>query len=133
MSFTSNDPISNESLHVSEWVTADRIDLSQEVEWPAPEKPEKKKTTVTTKGPPSKKNRTDSRDVSATPDLLGSKAGNDRKPEDDVPERKLEPTQTSERANQAQQVKCERHDPEERNCRDVHDPVSPATRRDPRR
>jgi histone acetyltransferase HTATIP len=61
-------------------VTADRIDLSQEVEWPVPEKPEKKKTTVTTKAPLSKKNRTDSRDVSATPDLLGAKAGNDRKP-----------------------------------------------------
>lgn len=29
---------------LDEWVSADRIDLSQEVEWPAPEKPEKKKT-----------------------------------------------------------------------------------------
>src|SRR3954449_12600315 len=69
-----------QAYNVLEWVTADRIDLSQEVEWPAPDKPEKKKTTITTKGPPSKKNRTDSRDVSATPDLLGAKAGNDRKP-----------------------------------------------------
>ncbi|EXJ94455.1 histone acetyltransferase E [Capronia coronata CBS 617.96] len=77
---------------LDEWVSADRIDLSQEVEWPAPEKPEKKKTTVTTKGPPSKaatsksitttkagRARTESRPGSATPDLLTSKAGNDRK------------------------------------------------------
>ncbi|KIW86123.1 hypothetical protein Z517_01517 [Fonsecaea pedrosoi CBS 271.37] len=76
---------------LDEWVTAERIDLSQEVEWPVPEKPEKKKTTVTTKGPPSKaatsksittkagRPRTDSRASSATPDLLSSKAGNDRK------------------------------------------------------
>lgn len=76
-----------------EWVSAERIDLTQEVEWPAPEKPEKKKTTVTTKGPPSKaatskaittttkagRPRADSRTGSATPDLLSSKAGNDRK------------------------------------------------------
>ena len=34
---------------LDEWVSADRIDLSQEVEWPAPEKPDNKKTTVTTK------------------------------------------------------------------------------------
>ncbi|RVX75126.1 Histone acetyltransferase ESA1 [Exophiala mesophila] len=76
---------------LDEWVTADRIDLSQEVEWPAPEKPEKKKTTVTTKQPskaatskPITNNkagrpRTESRPGSATPDLLSSKAGNDRK------------------------------------------------------
>ncbi|KAJ4522921.1 Histone acetyltransferase [Exophiala dermatitidis] len=75
---------------LDEWVSADRIDLSQEVEWPAPEKPEKKKTTVTSKGPPSKvaaasKSITTkvggrSRPGSATPDLLfTSKAGNDRK------------------------------------------------------
>ena len=61
-------------------MAAERIDLSQEVEWPAPEKAEKKKTTVTTKTQPSKKNRPGSRDVSATPDLLGANAGNDRKP-----------------------------------------------------
>lgn len=73
-------------------MSADRIDLSQEVEWPAPEKPEKKKTTVTSKAPPSKaaisksitttkaaRPRADSRPGSATPDLLNSKAGNDRK------------------------------------------------------
>ncbi|KEF52891.1 histone acetyltransferase E [Exophiala aquamarina CBS 119918] len=77
---------------LDEWVSADRIDLSQEVEWPAPEKPEKKKTTVTSKAPPSKaaiaksitttkaaRPRADSRPGSATPDLLSSKAGNDRK------------------------------------------------------
>ncbi|EXJ84811.1 histone acetyltransferase htatip [Capronia epimyces CBS 606.96] len=80
---------------LDEWVSAERIDLSQEVEWPAPEKPEKKKTTVTSKGPPSKaataktvttttttkagRARTESRPGSATPDLLTAKAGNDRK------------------------------------------------------
>ena len=79
-------------MHLTEWVAADRIDLNQEVEWPAPEKHEKKKTTVTTKAPPSKaassktitttktgRARTDSRAGSATPDLLGAKAGNDQK------------------------------------------------------
>jgi len=30
---------------LDEWVDAERIDLSREVEWPAPEKPEKKKST----------------------------------------------------------------------------------------
>ncbi|ERF74297.1 Histone acetyltransferase esa1 [Endocarpon pusillum Z07020] len=73
---------------LDEWVTADRIDLSQEVEWPAPDKPEKKKTTTTTttKAPlPSKasnknaRSQTESRDVSAAPDLLSAKTGNDRK------------------------------------------------------
>ena len=77
---------------LDEWVSAERLDLEQEVEWPAPEKPEKKKTTVTTKVPPSKaittsiitkdkagRPRSDSRAGTATPDLLGTKAGNDRK------------------------------------------------------
>ncbi|KAK5560915.1 Histone acetyltransferase [Exophiala xenobiotica] len=76
---------------LDEWISADRIDLSQEVEWPAPEKPEKKKTTVTTKtstkAPQAKsittqkagRPRADSRPGSATPDLLSAKAGNDRK------------------------------------------------------
>ncbi|ETN41908.1 uncharacterized protein HMPREF1541_03847 [Cyphellophora europaea CBS 101466] len=77
---------------LDEWVKAERIDLEQEVEWPAPEKPEKKKTTVTTKAPPSKaatkaiitkdkaeRPQSESRGGSATPDLLGAKAGNDRK------------------------------------------------------
>lgn len=62
------------------------------MEWPAPEKPEKKKTTVTTKAPSKAaqaktitttkagRPRADSRRGSATPDLLlSSKAGNDRK------------------------------------------------------
>lgn len=79
---------------LDEWVSADRIDLSQEVEWPAPEKPEKKKTTVTTKQGNQQlttKNvttkiagraRSDSRAGTATPDstaYLTAKAGNDRK------------------------------------------------------
>lgn len=77
---------------LDEWVKAERIDLEQEVEWPAPEKPDKKKTTVTTKVPPSKaatkatitkeksgRPRSESRGGSVTPDLLGAKAGNDRK------------------------------------------------------
>lgn len=72
-----------------EWVHADRIDLSQEVEWPAPEKPEKKKTTIVTKAPskaPQAKNitttkagRPKSESRTATPDTLSAKAGNDRK------------------------------------------------------
>lgn len=73
---------------LDEWVHADRIDLSQEVEWPAPEKPEKKKTTVTTKQGQPKSQTTltkagrptaDSRAGTATPDFLSAKAGNDRK------------------------------------------------------
>ena len=88
---------------LDEWVAADRIDLSQEVEWPAPEKPDKKKTTTqittkqgsqTTKSTITKKEttsvlaggrgRSDSRAGTATPDAaayLTSKAGsgNDRK------------------------------------------------------
>ncbi|KZF23258.1 histone acetyltransferase ESA1 [Xylona heveae TC161] len=32
---------------LDEWIQAERIDLSKEVEWPAPEKPEKKKTGTT--------------------------------------------------------------------------------------
>jgi histone acetyltransferase HTATIP len=74
---------------LDEWVNAERIDLDQQVEWPAPEKPEKKKTTVTTKVPPSKaaaaiinksgRPRSESRAGTATPDTLGAKAGNDRK------------------------------------------------------
>lgn len=41
---------------MDEWVNADRIDLSQEVEWPAPEKPEKKKSSSSqaNKAQPSK-------------------------------------------------------------------------------
>ncbi|KAK5952051.1 Histone acetyltransferase [Knufia fluminis] len=79
---------------LDEWVSADRIDLTQEVEWPAPEKPEKKKTTVTTKQGNQQQSatksvltkatgraRSDSRAGTATPDsqYLSAKAGNDRK------------------------------------------------------
>lgn len=79
---------------LDEWVAAERIDLTQEVEWPAPEKPEKKKTTVTTKQPSQPQSatknvitkatgraRSDSRAGTATPDsqYLNAKAGNDRK------------------------------------------------------
>ncbi|KAL9622109.1 MAG: hypothetical protein Q9160_003452 [Pyrenula sp. 1 TL-2023] len=60
---------------LDEWVPGSRIDLSQEVEFPPPEKPDKKKATAVTKNqPPPKANkrpRTSSRDVSATPDQLG--------------------------------------------------------------
>ena len=94
---------------LDEWVAADRIDLSQEVEWPAPEKPEKKKTTVTTKqgsqSQSSTKNvitkatgraRSDSRAGTATPDsqYLSSKAGNDRK--------RPQPSKASGKENQQQ-------------------------------
>ncbi|KAF1948873.1 histone acetyltransferase ESA1 [Byssothecium circinans] len=34
---------------LDEWIDATRIDLTREVEWPAPEKPEKKKTTTSSK------------------------------------------------------------------------------------
>ncbi|KAK5085218.1 Histone acetyltransferase [Lithohypha guttulata] len=80
---------------LDEWVNADRIDLSHEVEWPAPEKPEKKKTTTTitkqgqsattknvlTKQAVVSRARSDSRPGTATPDsaYLAAKAGNDRK------------------------------------------------------
>lgn len=60
---------------VSEWIPATRIDLSQEVEWPQPEKADKKKAT-TAKAPSKivqKRARADSREVSGTPDALGGK------------------------------------------------------------
>lgn len=77
-------------LIITEWVNADRIDLSQEVEWPQPEKPDKKKTAVSSKAPSKAaaaksittkagRVRADSRSGTATPDLLGSQAGNERK------------------------------------------------------
>lgn len=62
-----------------EWIPASRIDLTHEVELPQPEKPEKKKTGPGNKAPsknPQKRARADSRDVSATPDLLASKNAN---------------------------------------------------------
>ncbi|KEY81203.1 histone acetyltransferase Esa1 [Aspergillus fumigatus] len=61
---------------LDEWIDASRLDLSHEVEWPQPEKPEKKKTGVGNKAPSKnaqKRARADSRDVSATPDLLTGK------------------------------------------------------------
>ncbi|KAL2356802.1 histone acetyltransferase ESA1 [Cryomyces antarcticus] len=77
---------------LDEWVPAERIDLSKEVEWPAPEKPDKKKAT-TTQGkaqPPKadiskaqkslKRSRSGTkteRDVSATPE---ASSGNASKP-----------------------------------------------------
>ncbi|KAL4901891.1 hypothetical protein BDW74DRAFT_169859 [Aspergillus multicolor] len=59
---------------LDEWVAASRLDLSQEVEWPQPEKPEKKKAGPANKAPSKNKRvRAGSRDVSATPDLLTGK------------------------------------------------------------
>lgn len=59
---------------LDEWISASRIDLSQEVEWPLPEKPEKKKTGAGNKAPSkNKRARAGSRDVSATPDRLVGK------------------------------------------------------------
>ena len=69
---------------LDEWVPASRIDLSQEVEWPAPDKPEKKKTGAASKAPSKTANKKGargvSRDVSATPDALTSTGSNERKP-----------------------------------------------------
>lgn len=62
-----------------EWISATRIDLNHEVEWPQPEKPEKKKTGAGNKAPgknTQKRARADSRDVSAAPDLLTGKNTN---------------------------------------------------------
>ncbi|KAL1965025.1 hypothetical protein VTN77DRAFT_6225 [Rasamsonia byssochlamydoides] len=66
---------------LDEWVPASRIDLTQEVEWPLPEKPDKKKTAGAANKAPSKNTaqkraRADSRDVSSTPDLLTGKNTN---------------------------------------------------------
>ncbi|OOF90825.1 hypothetical protein ASPCADRAFT_211781 [Aspergillus carbonarius ITEM 5010] len=64
---------------LDEWIDSTRIDLSHEVEWPQPEKPEKKKTGPGNKAPsknPQKRARAESRDVSATPDLLTGKNTN---------------------------------------------------------
>ncbi|KAL2817383.1 hypothetical protein BJX63DRAFT_419643 [Aspergillus granulosus] len=62
---------------LDEWIASSRLDLSQEVEWPQPEKPEKKKTGPANKAPSkNKRARAGSRDVSATPDLLTGKNAN---------------------------------------------------------
>jgi histone acetyltransferase HTATIP len=65
--------------YIQEWVASSRIDLSQEVEWPQPDKADKKKTAAASKAAPSKnvgatkRARADSRDTSQTPDILGGK------------------------------------------------------------
>lgn len=75
---------------LDEWINANRVDLNQEVEWPAPEKPDKKKTTTVlpkqqitkntlTKQAATGRARADSRAGTTTPDILSAKAGNDRK------------------------------------------------------
>lgn len=80
---------------LDEWILPDRIDLSREVDWPAPEKPEKKKTagvnkaqqqTSKTDAPPDKKNlkrsrsnKTD-RDASQAPDALSSSSAQGKAP-----------------------------------------------------
>ncbi|OJJ99998.1 hypothetical protein ASPACDRAFT_1881112 [Aspergillus aculeatus ATCC 16872] len=64
---------------LDEWIASSRIDLSHEVEWPQPEKPEKKKAGPGNKAPSKnaqKRARAESRDVSATPDLLTGKNAN---------------------------------------------------------
>lgn len=67
-----------------EWVSADRIDLSKEVEWPAPEKAEKKKVPAATsktqptkaeinfkKNPKRQRSKLD-REISATPEAASA-------------------------------------------------------------
>ncbi|KAI9873050.1 MAG: Histone acetyltransferase [Pleopsidium flavum] len=66
---------------LDEWIPSTRIDLTREVEWPAPDKPDKKKSgPPPPKAPPPKAGQkrprpgaTGSRDVSATPELGASK------------------------------------------------------------
>ncbi|EDN03111.1 histone acetyltransferase ESA1 [Histoplasma capsulatum] len=87
---------------LDEWVPASRIDLTQEVEWPQPEKPEKKKTSgaAAPKAQPKnvpKRPRGGSREISA-PELLAdkdlninkssrpSKAGGKENREDETPQ-----------------------------------------------
>lgn len=66
---------------LDEWIEADRIDLSREVEWPAPEKPDKKKSaTVKNDKAPSKSDQKNlkrsrsklDRDISGTPESSSS-------------------------------------------------------------
>ncbi|KAJ5908900.1 hypothetical protein N7495_001582 [Penicillium taxi] len=60
---------------LDEWIDATRIDLSQEVEWPQPEKQDKKKASSTNKAPNKapKRDSIGSRDASGTPGVLDSK------------------------------------------------------------
>jgi histone acetyltransferase HTATIP len=62
---------------LDEWVPAERINLSKEVEWPAPEKPDKKKSAApkaqdaaqkAPKGLKTQARKAGSRDISATPE-----------------------------------------------------------------
>ncbi|KAK7538085.1 histone acetyltransferase-like protein esa1 [Phyllosticta citribraziliensis] len=64
---------------LDEWIPADRIDLTREVEWPAPEKPDKKKSSASknqtskadaqkSKNPKRQRSKLD-REISATPEL----------------------------------------------------------------
>jgi histone acetyltransferase HTATIP len=62
---------------LDEWITADRIDLDQEVEWPAPEKPDKKKSGANDKSksqPAGLKNKKQKskldREISAAPEQI---------------------------------------------------------------
>ena len=66
---------------LDEWIEAERIDLSREVEWPAPEKADKKKgTTVKTDKAPSKSDQKNlkrsrsklDREISGTPESTSS-------------------------------------------------------------
>ena len=79
---------------LAEWIPATRIDLSQEVEWPAPEKPEKKKAP--SKSASQKRARADSRDVSSTPDLLTGKNVNIS--------RAIRPSKASGKENRAEET-----------------------------
>jgi histone acetyltransferase HTATIP len=77
---------------LDEWIAAERIDLSQEVEWPLPEKPEAKSKQKTNQQPKNlqvpdqnkshKRARTvsESRDVSVTPMDLSSDEKSSRRP-----------------------------------------------------
>lgn len=70
---------------LDEWVAADRIDLSKEVEWPAPEKPDKKSKdkTAPAKAQPKNLKRPRlpvDRSQSGTPDILGPGANAKRQP-----------------------------------------------------
>lgn len=61
---------------LDEWVTEDRIDLSKEVEWPAPEKPEKKKNGQTSKA--GNKAKTDAAAAQALRDKKNPKRAQQR-------------------------------------------------------
>jgi histone acetyltransferase HTATIP len=73
---------------LDEWIQADRIDLSREVEWPAPEKTDKKKASQTSKSQPLKavdknlkrqKSQLE-REISATPEFASANAQKTQRP-----------------------------------------------------